>query len=185
MTFQDTYDYKKIPPKITAYKGQIFRSQLEATWAMFFDWSVYKWEYEPQERNLFRGWLPDFKVWLNPEDCPIYCEVKPLMLIEVPSAIASKIIQAESRCCGESDNNVITAILGKQAPVWHNKQPSLGWVSFGKKGYERKWQPMPITNAQVAEFRWNFAQIRVKRQFVHVRDATRIFLLSLENQNRS
>ncbi len=182
MTFQDTYDYEKIPPKMTAYKGQIFRSQLEATWAMFFDWTVYKWEYEPQnEENLFRGWLPDFKVWVRASDeHPIYCEVKPLYLMNVPSEIASKIIQAENRCFGERDNNIMTAILGKQAPVFCNRLPSLGWISFGKKNNQREWSALTITNAQVAAFRWKLAQTRIKQQFTKAGEVATIYFLSLE-----
>lgn len=181
MVFQDTYDYEKIPAKITAYKGQIFRSQLEATWAMFFDWTVHKWEYEPQSSGtLFHGWLPDFKIWVRPEDKhPIYCEVKPLYLMNVPPKIASKIIQAEHRCLGERDNNIMTAILGKQAPVWCNRLPSLGWISFGKKNNQREWLALTITNAQVAEFRWKLARTCIKKQFTHVGDITNIILRSL------
>jgi hypothetical protein len=66
-----TYD---IEAKKTKYGGIVFRSQLEATWAAFFDQLCWPWEYEP---CTFDGWVPDFKI--NALDgVPIYVEVKPI-----------------------------------------------------------------------------------------------------------
>lgn len=104
---------------------------------------------------------------------------EPLYLINVPIEVASKIIKAECQCFGKRDNDIVTAILGKQAPVWCNRLPSLGWISFGKKNDQRKWVALTITDAQVADFRWKFAQARVKKQFTHIGDATKIALRSL------
>ena len=44
------------------YKGIMFRSRLEARWAIFFDHCGMKWEYEPQGYKLEDGtcYLPDF-----------------------------------------------------------------------------------------------------------------------------
>lgn len=68
----------------TAYKGLMFRSRLEARWAMFFDNMGYRWEYEPEGYILENGskYIPDFKVAiymprLNRTDY-FYVEVKPL-----------------------------------------------------------------------------------------------------------
>ena len=46
----------------TEYKGYLFRSRLEAKWAVFFDACGVKWEYEPQGYILDNGYhyLPDF-----------------------------------------------------------------------------------------------------------------------------
>ena len=48
----------------TAYSGCLFRSRLEARWAVFFDELGLKWEYEPEGFELGDGmrYLPDFRV---------------------------------------------------------------------------------------------------------------------------
>ena len=60
---------KPIPTK---YKGCLFRSRLEARWAVFFDALQLKWQYEPEGFDLKNGawYLPDFRlpeqqVWLE------------------------------------------------------------------------------------------------------------------------
>jgi hypothetical protein len=46
----------------TEYKGYLFRSRLEARWAVFFDACGISWEYEPEGLILSDGtnYLPDF-----------------------------------------------------------------------------------------------------------------------------
>lgn len=46
----------------TEYKGYLFRSRLEARWAVFFDACGVRWEYEPEGYDLGDGiyYLPDF-----------------------------------------------------------------------------------------------------------------------------
>ena len=46
----------------TEYKGYLFRSRLEARWAVFFDACGVHWEYEPEGYDLGDGiyYLPDF-----------------------------------------------------------------------------------------------------------------------------
>lgn len=46
----------------TEYKGYLFRSRLEARWAVFFDACGVRWEYEPEGYVLPDGqyYLPDF-----------------------------------------------------------------------------------------------------------------------------
>ena len=41
-------DIETIKPIETVYKGDRFRSRLEARWAVFFDAARIKWEYEPE-----------------------------------------------------------------------------------------------------------------------------------------
>lgn len=50
---------KAIP---TEYNGHLFRSRLEARWAVFFDACGVEWEYEPEGYDLGDGvrYLPDF-----------------------------------------------------------------------------------------------------------------------------
>jgi hypothetical protein len=64
----------------TQYRGYLFRSRLEARWAIFFDTIGIEWEYEPEGYTLSTGerYLPDF--WL-PRFCDpasgVFVEVKP------------------------------------------------------------------------------------------------------------
>lgn len=69
----------------TEYKGYLFRSRLEARWAVFFDACGVKWEYEPEGYDLGGGlyYLPDFRLHnvtinhgLFQRGCDIYVEVK-------------------------------------------------------------------------------------------------------------
>lgn len=68
----------EIEAKPTEYRGIMFRSKLEATWARFFDVIGVDWEYEPAQ---LPGWVPDFLVagwWL--------AEVKPIPITGACSA---------------------------------------------------------------------------------------------------
>ena len=58
----------------TEYKGYLFRSRLEARWAVFFDACGVEWEYEPEGIVLSDGtkYLPDFYLI----DFHCYFEVK-------------------------------------------------------------------------------------------------------------
>jgi len=60
----------------TLYKGYLFRSRLEARWAVFFDELALKWEYEPEGFDLGNaGWyLPDFYL----PNLGLYWEIKPV-----------------------------------------------------------------------------------------------------------
>ncbi len=51
-----------IKPIQTSYKGHLFRSRLEARWAVFFDALEMEWQYEPEGYELPNGerYLPDF-----------------------------------------------------------------------------------------------------------------------------
>ena len=67
----------------TEYKGYLFRSRLEARWAVFFDACGVKWEYEPEGFDLGNGlyYLPDFLlhgVFFRDNDTPrdLWVEVK-------------------------------------------------------------------------------------------------------------
>lgn len=63
-----------IKPIQTEYKGYLFRSRLEARWAVFLDAMSVNWEYEKEGYELESGWyLPDF--WLP--DLDLWLEIKP------------------------------------------------------------------------------------------------------------
>lgn len=78
-------------PVQTEYKGYLFRSRLEARWAVFFDSLGVEWEYESEGYDLGNGihYLPDFLLHgvtidhgLYKENCDIYVEVKGQMTPE-------------------------------------------------------------------------------------------------------
>lgn len=68
----------KISAIETEYKGRLFRSRLEARWAVAFDAAGILWEYEPEAFKLSSGgvYLPDF--YLPEFEKGIYAEVKPV-----------------------------------------------------------------------------------------------------------
>ena len=53
---------RKLRPIQTEYNGYLFRSRLEARWAVFFDACGVDYEYEPEGYKLDNGllYLPDF-----------------------------------------------------------------------------------------------------------------------------
>ena len=99
--------YKAIP---TEYNGRLFRSRLEARWAVFFDSLGLHWEYEPEGFD-FDGlrYLPDFHVtdigWL---------EIKPL----------KKPTQKELRKCSAFATNIESMYMLCGTP----KLPKIGTV---------------------------------------------------------
>jgi len=62
----------------THWKGYRFRSRLEARWAVFFDKTGVRWEYEPEGFELTDGgrYLPDFFL----PDIGLWVEIKPGLL---------------------------------------------------------------------------------------------------------
>lgn len=68
--------------KPTTYRGTLFRSRLEATWAVFFDYypMIEEWDYEPCKLlQLSTGWdyTPDFRLSIGPYE--LFLEVKPVI----------------------------------------------------------------------------------------------------------
>lgn len=57
--------------------GRLFRSRLEARWAVFFTALGLRWEYEPEGFDLGGDfYLPDFRVW-TPQGKAHWYEIKP------------------------------------------------------------------------------------------------------------
>jgi hypothetical protein len=70
-----TDQQRRIRPIATRYSGFLFRSRLEARWALFFDELGIKWLYEPQGFEVDgRAYLPDFCLLLGEM---LWAEVKP------------------------------------------------------------------------------------------------------------
>ena len=64
---------RTIEAKPTDYRGTVYRSRLEATWAMWFDRLGWEHAYEP---ICMRKWKPDFII-KGAHNCEVYVEVKP------------------------------------------------------------------------------------------------------------
>lgn len=75
----DIFKYtKKARP--TEYGGRTYRSELEASWAAFFDLRTITYEYEPLIDLV--AWRPDFHISLIDGDDFVLAEVKPYLKMD-------------------------------------------------------------------------------------------------------
>lgn len=86
------YDIEAIA---TPYKGILFRSQLEAHWAAFFDLLGWQWEYEPAQLD---GWWPDFFL-SHAGKRRVAIEVKPFDLSAPPTGDVEETLEKLKRAC--------------------------------------------------------------------------------------
>jgi len=94
-----------IQPKPTRYGPYLFKSRLEARWAVFLDNcpSVLRWSYEPVRfRELQTGWdyTPDFSVVTAGRK--LYLEVKPIF----PTAEYLHVLQVFAIAIAQQDRNL-------------------------------------------------------------------------------
>jgi hypothetical protein len=122
----------------TKYKGIMFRSRLEARWAIMFDLLGWRWEYEPID---LMGYLPDFVVMFAAG--PVLVEVKYGFDYETLLAAASDTIDASTWESTTSDDALIVGstwevphaecdgdwIAGplRQNPAWGHEEGGKGW----------------------------------------------------------
>jgi hypothetical protein len=73
----------------TRYAGHLFRSRLEARWAVFFDQIGLRWEYEPEGYVISDGtrYLPDFRTTAR-SGARRWLEVKPAHITQDPKFTA-------------------------------------------------------------------------------------------------
>ena len=117
----------------TRYKGHLFRSQLEATWAAFFDLCGWQWEYEPFTLN---GWLPDFA--LIGKEKTILVEVKPVF--GFPREVAEKINMAHG-----DDRDFHSMIVGcGLTKNDEREQRQIGWIREFLDGPGWYWDDMVL-----------------------------------------
>ena len=77
----------------TFYRGILYRSRLEARWAVFFHKLNLKFEYEAEGYQLPSGWyLPDF--FIHDWDC--FIEIKPKGRLEPDAVVKGFELQQES-----------------------------------------------------------------------------------------
>ncbi len=119
--------------KPTSYRGILFRSRLEARWAVFFDALDIGWEYEPETFELDDGhqYTPDFRInattgvhharlWEyreQPPDLRVFVEVKPTR--EAVFAVEAKLASAIE---GQGPCGAGLLLLGT-VPCWRNGRP--------------------------------------------------------------
>lgn len=101
----------------TQYSGYMFRSRLEARWAVFFDSVGLKWQFEPQgyEVPTRRGtirYLPDF--WLG---IGMWAEVKGHL---DPKGMTRQVALATAMCqCGNNqDMAMLGDVPGRDSMFW-------------------------------------------------------------------
>lgn len=99
----------------TEYNGYLFRSRLEARWAVFFDWVGIKWIYEPEGFILKDGtrYLPDF--YLPEIETDVFCVVKRKGVWVEVKGINSKEADRKCRLFASSKNTIV--LLEGQIPT--------------------------------------------------------------------
>lgn len=122
-----------IKPIETGYKGYLFRSRLEARWAVFFDTLGIEWEYEPEGYVLEDGtwYLPDF--WLpykhNYPNSGYFVEIKGREPTEAELAAASQL------AVGTGHHTwIFSGSPGKQRYFWAGRD------GFVQEKVERSWE---------------------------------------------
>lgn len=121
----------------TKYGGVLFRSRLEARWAVFFDALGLRWEYEPEGFHLPSGecYLPDFRL----HDPNYFAEVKPVggdfsKALELATATGVNVW-----LCEGPPNPGPWRFSDGDIAVWNGCKRRLWW-SFGSgctEGYEK------------------------------------------------
>ena len=126
----------KIKAIKTEYNGVIYRSQLEARYAIFFDLAGWKHQYEP-----FRlaGWIPDFLIRIQPDSKPILAEVKPskqyFQMRKYTSAINFEIYRLA----------LLTAVPQKFSKIYLNRLESISFChTFADEKYNEFWHTAGI-----------------------------------------
>lgn len=105
----------------TTFNHRVYRSRLEARWAIMFEMLEWKAEYEPFDCN---GWIPDFAI-RGHSKLPLLVEVKPTFVL--PPETVLKIDQAD-----EAHEVLLVGIAPMAADEWEG--PRLGWIR--EMGYE-------------------------------------------------
>lgn len=117
------YNGKSMP---TMYKGIQFRSRLEARWACFFDLVQWKWEYEPEEDDKIKGWMPDFTIYGDRQETLVEVKYYTQLQEFIDDGEVAKILQAKD------EREVL--LLGKNiifVPTIEFSLPRLGWIMAG------------------------------------------------------
>lgn len=103
--------WKEIKAKPTKYNNTLFRSLLEAKWAIFFDELGIKWKYEPEYDAVEFG---GFRIFYKPDfylpDYDLWVEIKPRSLRHLSDGEIRKIV-------GWANNDLDILVLSGQPRI--------------------------------------------------------------------
>lgn len=127
----------------TRYAGCLFRSRLEARWAVFFDTLGVRWEYEKEGYDLGEaGWyLPDFWLPFQGNDRRGYPEYENSgYWVEIKGIEPSKIDQDKILALAKSQPHVIWLFIGDPGNCqrWAAYPRNVGRVGFVKSNWVQK-----------------------------------------------
>jgi len=110
----------------TRYAGHLFRSRLEARWAVCFDALGIPWEYEPEGYWLDNGpYLPDFRLWGQ-----LHVEVKPVPSLETRESFYEDLLR---RVDGMDK---ILVLVGQPRVTWYPvvciEPQALMWIDLDR-----------------------------------------------------
>lgn len=113
-------------PIETRYAGCVFRSRLEARWAVFFNRLGIRWEYEPQGYVLNgRPYLPDFK---------LSCPGTPILFAEIKQSETDPLDGEHVELCrGLARATGAPVVLLTGQPHWrpyNQVTPDMPWNAF-------------------------------------------------------
>lgn len=103
-----------IQPIETAYAGRLFRSRLEARWAVFFDAMRCRWEYEPEGFRMpdGSGYLPDFRLAGR-----LWVEIKPLIHPEMEDLGKARL----RMLCIPTPSLLVAGDPGEYRSIWYDE----------------------------------------------------------------
>lgn len=114
-----------IKAKTTWYRGVLFRSRLEASWARLLDAKGIEWDYEPEHFAMHdRGrvwryncdfWLPGLQLWL---------EIKPVFP-DQKERLKAELLAAETQ-------RPVVVVYGSRAS---RSNPTIAWFCRHEDGY--------------------------------------------------
>jgi len=128
---------RTIKPIQTYYKGYLFRSRLEARWAVFFDACGVEYEYEPEGYDLGNGlmYLPDFLLHgVDGRDGgDIFVEVKGQMT-EMDAAKINRFVQLGSKNPDQYGKSETATLVVGNIPPGDDINDIIRYI--GDKAYE-------------------------------------------------
>lgn len=152
-------------PIPTEYQGILFRSRLEARWAVFFDDIGLDWEYEPEGFDLpTRRYLPDFRLtWIDktygnwgskrsPQQLSksLWFEVKP----------NDKFLDDEWKetfqwLVAQTEMDLIVAYSIPNCRMWWNESRMWFDTVYEERDHYLQWYHLSTDRVRISPARWN------------------------------
>lgn len=144
----------------TAYSGHLFRSRIEARWAVVFDHLGVSWEYEKEGFDLGEAgrylpdfWLPDLKCWFEVKgEEPDAKELRKAQKLrdesEWPVVIACGTVSAGPHLCYANDIGHSSGGAGRWNVSWYIcdgcRKPKISWGDECHTIVGPDWEDHPI-----------------------------------------